>query len=84
MTKILYYTATWCGSCRALTPQLEQIKSKYPNISIENRDIDLNPNDVVNKKLKSIPTFIVEKNGQEIERLISSNISKIETLFKNN
>lgn len=68
---ILDFSATWCGPCQKLEPVLEQMSEEYKDIKIIKVDVD----DQKAKKLledyeiKSYPTMVVIKNGEEVGRM---------------
>ncbi|RWW65739.1 hypothetical protein BHE74_00026937 [Ensete ventricosum] len=37
---IFYFTATWCGPCRAIAPVIEQLSQKFPHVTTYKIDID--------------------------------------------
>ena len=68
MVTVKKFSATWCGPCRMLAPVMNEIKSKYPNVKFEDIDIDEYNEDVEKYSVTSVPTVIIEKNGQLLER----------------
>ena len=70
MVTVKKFSATWCGPCRMLAPVMNEIKTKYPNVKFEDIDIDEYTEDVEKYSVTSVPTVIIEKNGQLLERFI--------------
>jgi len=68
MVTVKKFSAAWCGPCRMLAPVMNEIKSKYPNVKFEDIDIDEYNEDVEKYSVTSVPTVIIEKNGQLLER----------------
>ncbi len=68
MVTVKKFSAAWCGPCRMLAPVMNEIKSKYPNVKFEDIDIDDYNEDVETYSVTSVPTVIIEKNGQLLER----------------
>ncbi len=68
MVTVKKFSAAWCGPCRMLAPVMNEIKSKYPNVKFEDIDIDDYNEDVETYAVTSVPTVIIEKNGQLHER----------------
>ena len=68
MVTVKKFSATWCGPCRMLAPVMNEIKSKYPNVKFEDIDIDDYNEDVETYSVTSVPTVIIEKNGELLER----------------
>jgi thioredoxin 1 len=68
MVTVKKFSAVWCGPCRMLAPVMNEIKSKYPNVKFEDIDIDEYTSEVEKYGVTSVPTVIIEKNGQLHER----------------
>ena len=68
MVTVKKFSAEWCGPCRMLAPVMNEIKTKYPNVRFEDIDIDEYTEDVEKYSVTSVPTVIIEKNGQLLER----------------
>jgi thioredoxin 1 len=65
------FWAEWCQPCRMIAPVLETIAEDYADsLKIAKLDIDHNLNTTNTYGVQSIPTLILFKDGQEVERLI--------------
>jgi len=62
---LVQYTASWCGPCRQLSPRLANISSSYDNIAFVKIDVDENMELAQNLLIRSVPTVIIYK-GEEI------------------
>ncbi len=60
------FYADWCGPCKMMHPVLEEITT------IEIGKVDVTPNEALSKEYQvlTIPTLILFKKGQEINRNI--------------
>jgi len=68
---LIDFWATWCGPCRALAPTIDELAQEYVGkILIGKLDVDGNPSCAEKFQVFSIPTMILFKDGQEIERLV--------------
>ncbi|MCL2642459.1 MAG: thioredoxin [Candidatus Bathyarchaeota archaeon] len=71
------FWATWCGPCRALAPTIDEIAQEYSKqVLIGKLDVDKNPSVAEKLQVFSIPTLILFKNGQEVERLVGLCVKK--------
>lgn len=64
--RIDYYTAAWCGPCRAMAPVLETLKAE--GWDIQKIDVDQNRDLAQTNRIAGVPTFIVFKDGQPVRR----------------
>ena len=65
MKTILYFSSTWCGPCKNFKPIMESVSNSIP---VQFVDIDQNPALATQYNIKSIPTLVFLKNGQEINK----------------
>ncbi len=67
------FWANWCGPCHMVAPVLEEIAVEYAGqLKIAKLDVDSNPNTAMQFGVMSIPTLILFKDGQAVERLIGA------------
>jgi thioredoxin 1 len=65
------FWAEWCGPCLAAGPVLDSLADKYQDkLTIAKINVDENPQTSGQYGIMSIPTVILFKNGQEIDRQI--------------
>jgi thioredoxin 2 len=63
--------APWCGPCRSIAPIIEQLaKEMAGRVRVAKMNVDENPNTASRFRVVSIPTLLVLKGGQELERII--------------
>lgn len=68
MLEVKKFYAEWCGPCKMLTPIMEQVQSKYSDVSFESINIDSQFEVAQKYFVRSVPTVIIEKDGQEVQR----------------
>lgn len=70
MNKILYFTAPWCGPCKALGPVMEELSHK---IAIHKVNIDNDTQKAAHYSVRSVPTLImVDDSNNEIKRTVGN------------
>lgn len=81
---IVDFWAPWCGPCRKLGPVLDEVVSEYSEkIKVVKLNTDENLKTAKEFSISGLPTLLMFKNGQPVERLVgllpkSSIISNIE------
>ena len=70
MKTMKYFSATWCGPCKAFKPVMNEIASE--GYSVQFIDIDQSPNTATQYSVMSVPTVIIEENGIEVDRFVGS------------
>jgi thioredoxin 1 len=67
------FWAEWCGPCKMIAPILEEIAEDYEGqIKIAKVDVDQNNQITMKLGVQSIPTLILFKNGQAVERVVGA------------
>lgn len=69
MKTILYFTADWCQPCKKVKPIVEELNREYVPGMFQMIDVDIEKEMAKSFELKSVPTFVLFENGNEINRL---------------
>ena len=69
---LIDFWATWCGPCRMQAPILEQLANEYEEdeLKIVIMDVDENPETPASFGIMSIPTLLLKKDGQVVEKAV--------------
>ena len=70
MKTIKYFTATWCGPCKAFKPIMNEVAGE--GHSVQFIDVDKQQNIAVQYGVRSVPTVVIEENGNEVDRFIGA------------
>ena len=65
-----YFTATWCGPCKAFKPIMKEISEE--GYSIEVIDIEQQQDIATQYRVSSLPTTVIEENGIEVDRFVGA------------
>ncbi|QEN51737.1 thioredoxin [Enterococcus faecium] len=69
---LIDFWATWCGPCRMQAPILDQLEQEYDEeeFKIAKMDVDENPETPQQFGIMSIPTLMLKKDGQVVEKAV--------------
>ena len=63
--------AAWCAPCRAIAPVVEQLAKDYSGKVVFGKlNVDENPETAQRFGIMAIPTLLVMKNGEEVDRIV--------------
>ncbi len=63
--------AAWCAPCRAIAPIVEQLAKEYSGKVVFGKlNVDENPETTQKFGIMAIPTLLVMKNGNEVDRIV--------------
>ena len=65
-----YFTATWCGPCKAFRPVMNEVVGE--GYSIQFIDVDENQSLASQYGVRSVPTTVIEENGVEVDRFVGA------------
>jgi thioredoxin 1 len=67
---LIDFWAEWCGPCKMIEPHVVALASEYEGkMRVGRLDADTNPNIMMQYGIMGIPTLILFKDGEAVERL---------------
>ncbi len=65
------FWAAWCGPCRMVGPIIEEISGDYEGKAVVGKvDVDANQEFAAKYGVRNIPTVLVFKNGEVVDRKV--------------
>ena len=65
------FWAEWCGPCKMIAPFLDEAATEYADkLSVVKLNVDESPNVAAKFGIRSIPTLMLFKDGEAVERII--------------
>lgn len=73
MINVKDFWAGWCGPCKMMNPIVEDLEKEFQGkVSFEKINIDELGEVAAKYGVMSVPTYVIEKDGQEAGRLIGA------------
>lgn len=67
------FWAEWCGPCKMIGPVVEELAGDYQGKAIIGKlDVDSNPNISAKYGIRSIPTLLLFKNGEIVDKQVGA------------
>jgi len=67
---LIDFWAEWCGPCRMLSPVVEQVADEVPSVKVGKINVDEQPDLAGQFGVMSIPTLILFKKGQVVNKSV--------------
>lgn len=65
---VVDFWAEWCGPCKMMGPQFAAAAVQLPQVRFAKLDTEASPQTSVRHRIRSIPTMVLFRQGQEVAR----------------
>jgi thioredoxin 1 len=69
MKHVFYFTADWCQPCKKVRPIVEELNREVADVAFQIIDVDIENDLVKTFQIKSVPTFILFEDEEQINRI---------------
>ena len=69
---LIDFWAEWCGPCKSMHPVFTRMAKKYKQVRFARVNVDDAQDIAVKYGVQSIPTFIMFKNGEIVNRMVGA------------
>ena len=77
------FYADWCGPCKMMAPAVEKLANEQDDVIVGKLNVDFAPELARTYKVFSIPTLILFKNGEAVEKRVGvQSKAELEMLIK--
>ncbi|GAA0145384.1 oxidoreductase [Lithospermum erythrorhizon] len=80
---VVDFAAAWCGPCKFMEPAINTMADKYTDVDFVKIDVDEVPDVAKEYKVEAMPTFILLKQGKEVDRVIGAKKDELERKIQN-
>jgi thioredoxin 1 len=77
-TVVVDFSAEWCGPCKIMVPVLNDLAGELEGkVKVVKIDVDNNPVTTAKYGVRSLPTILILKKGQVIDKVIGAVQKKV-------
>lgn len=70
---VVDFWAAWCGPCRMIAPIIDELANEYDGKAMITKvDVDNNQQVAMQYGIRSIPTILMFKNGEQVESIVGA------------
>ncbi len=73
MIELLDFSAEWCPPCKTMGPIFAELKKEFEGkVEFKKVNVDNEGDEAAKFKVMSVPTFVILKGGQEVDRKVGA------------
>lgn len=69
---VIYFSATWCGPCKAVGKAVEDLQADFPDVEFHKVDVDEQPEQASKHSVRAMPTLVRFQDGTEVARVVGA------------
>jgi len=78
MVELIDFFADWCGPCMVMKPVMEELEKELAGkIEFKKINVDENEEETTKYGVMSIPTYLILKDGEEIDRFVGATSKEV-------
>ncbi|XP_039031962.1 thioredoxin H2-like [Hibiscus syriacus] len=75
---VIDFSASWCGPCKIMEPALNDMAVSFTDVDFVKLDVDELPDVAQGFGVHAMPTFVLLKNGKEVDRVVGAQKNELE------
>lgn len=79
---VIDFYATWCGPCKVIGPQMEEMSKVMTNVVFLKVDVDENEDAASEYSITAMPTFVFIRGGEKVTDMMGANTEKLKELIE--
>ncbi|MBA0614595.1 hypothetical protein Godav_014870 [Gossypium davidsonii] len=81
---VIDFSASWCGPCKFMEPFLNEMAAKFTEVEFVKLDVDELPDVAQEFGVQAMPTFVLVKQGKEVDRIVGAQKNELEKKVEKN
>ncbi|KAK5802351.1 Thioredoxin H2 -like protein [Gossypium arboreum] len=81
---VIDFSASWCGPCKFMEPVLNGMAAKFTDVDFVKLDVDELPDVAQEFGVQAMPTFVLVKQGKEVDRVVGAQKNELEKKVEKN
>jgi len=79
---VVDFSASWCGNCKTMEPIFNAMPAKFTGVEFIKIDFDKFKDVAKEYGVQGVPTFVLLKQGKEVDRVVGANKDELEKKVK--